>query len=124
MKAILISLIVTLGGSFSSAAVDKMVSKRAVSETSEGQAVFLDVRENEEVSQGRIKGSLVFPTSRIPSSEWDKFLTSLNKEKKIFVYCRSGRRAEKVTAELIKKGFKAENAGGLDELKKEGADTI
>jgi len=105
------------------AAVDKNMPKKAVNEFHNGHAVLLDVRENEEVAQGRVKGALVFPKSRIGTPEWDKFTASLKKDKPIYVYCRSGHRADSAVTELKKLGFNAENAGGLNDLKKEGAET-
>jgi rhodanese-related sulfurtransferase len=108
---------------FAHAAVDKSVTKKALAEFHDGTAVLLDVRENEEVAQGRVRGALVFPKSRMNTPEWEKFVASLNKEKPIYVYCRSGNRSAAVVSELKKLGFKAENAGGLRDLKREGAET-
>ncbi len=105
------------------AAVDQGSAKKAVAQFNEGEAVLIDVRENEEVAQGRVKGALVFPRSRLGTPEWQKFTASLQKDKQIYVYCRSGRRSEEVVTELAKLGFKAVNAGGLHDLKREGADT-
>lgn len=105
------------------AAVDKSVTKRALNEFGEGHALLLDVRENEEVAEGRVRGAITFPTSRRGTPEWERFVGSLHKDKKIYVYCRSGRRSEDVVAELRKRGFKAENAGGITELRNEGAET-
>lgn len=111
------------GASSVSAAVDRGVTKKAVEQFQNGQAVLLDVRENQEVATGRVKGALVFPKSRMSTPEWRKFTASLNKDKSIFVYCRSGQRSASVVEELKKLGFKAENAGGLNDLKSEGAET-
>ena len=105
------------------AAVDTNMTRKAVSEFQSGAAVLLDVRENEEVAAGRVKGALVFPKSRLGTADWEKFTASLKKDKPIYVYCRSGRRSEEVVGELRKLGFKAESAGGLNDLKKEGAET-
>jgi rhodanese-related sulfurtransferase len=104
-------------------AADSIVAKKAVTEFNKGDAVLLDVRENNEVERGRVKGALVFPKSKIGGAEWKDFVASLNKEKMIYTYCAKGGRADAVAKELRKKGFRAENAGGLDDLKKEGAVT-
>ena len=108
---------------FAFAAVDKSISRKALSDFHDGTGVLLDVRENDEVAAGRVKGSLTFPKSRVGSAQWDKFVASLHKEKPIYVYCRTGRRSEEVVKELRAKGFAAENAGGLSDLQKEGAET-
>ncbi len=105
------------------AAVDRNTTKKALTQFQSGKAVLLDVRENQEVATGRVRGALVFPKSLMDTPEWRKFTASLNKDKAIFVYCRSGRRSASVVEELKKLGFKAENAGGLNDLKSEGADT-
>ena len=105
------------------AAVDRNTTKKALAQFQSGKAVLLDVRENQEVATGRVRGALVFPKSQMATTEWRKFTASLNKDKPVFVYCRSGQRAVSVVKELKKLGFKAENAGGLTDLKSEGADT-
>jgi phage shock protein E len=105
------------------AAVDRNTTKKALTQFQSGKAVLLDVRENQEVATGRVRGALVFPKSRMDTPEWRKLTASLNKDKAIFVYCRSGQRSVSVVEELKKLGFKAENAGGLNDLKSEGADT-
>lgn len=98
-------------------------AKQAMTEFNQGEAVLLDVRENEEVARGRVRGALVFPKSKIGTPEWDRFVGSLDKEKVIYTYCRSGRRSDAVAAELRKRGFRSQNAGGLTELQSVGAIT-
>jgi len=117
------TLIIALLFSTTAFATDPHIIKKALAETSQGDALLLDVRENREVARGRVKGALVFPTSKVGSKEWDNFVSSLNKEKTIYIYCAVGGRSEKVAKELRKRGFRAHNAGGIDDLRKEGADT-
>ncbi len=55
------------------------------------------------------------PTSKIEANdpEVQEFLASLDKDKTVIVYCRTGRRAAKFVDLLIQHGFKAENLGGF-----------
>lgn len=99
-------------------------AKQAIEDTQQDKAVLLDVRESKEINAtGRVKGALTFPTSKVGTAEWDDFVASLPKDKKIYTYCAKGGRAEKVSNELKKRGYQAVNAGGIDDLKKAGAVT-
>lgn len=83
-----------------------------------GKAVLIDVREKEELQDGMVKGAKWFPLSKIENdSNWKKEFTPIAKDKKIFLYCRSGRRSEKVEALLKELKFDAENIGGYQDLK-------
>jgi rhodanese-related sulfurtransferase len=81
--------------------------------------ILLDVRTQEEyVSDGRIEGSVLIPLAQL-----QKNLIRLEayKEKKIFVYCRSGNRSVNASRILGDNGFKAYNvSGGINEWKSEG----
>lgn len=100
---------------------DFVPAKKAVSEVQSHQAVFLDVREPAEYTKGEVKGALSFPMSKVGSPEWQKFLATLPKDKPVYTYCERGYRASKVAEELRKHGFKAESAGGLNDLRGAGA---
>ena len=72
--------------------------------------LFLDVRTRQEfVNEGRIKNALLIPVSVL-----ERRLAELDqhKEKKIIVYCRSGRRSQIATDILIKNNFNAFNMDG------------
>ena len=72
--------------------------------------LFLDVRtHNEFVNEGRIKNGLLIPVKVL-----ERRLTELeqHREKKIIVYCRSGRRSQIATDILIKNNFNAFNMDG------------
>lgn len=72
--------------------------------------LFLDVRTRQEfVSEGRIKNALLIPVNVL-----ERRLTELYqyKEKKIIVYCRSGRRSKIATDILIDNNFIAFNMDG------------
>jgi adenylyltransferase/sulfurtransferase len=54
----------------------------------EGDAVLVDVREQEEVDVDSIDGMI-----HMPLSEFENFLDELPEDKDIVFYCRSGRRS-------------------------------
>ena len=72
--------------------------------------LFLDVRTRQEfVNEGRIKNALLIPVSVL-----ERRLAELDqhKEKKIIVYCRSGRRSQIATDILINNNFNVFNMDG------------
>lgn len=79
------------------------------------KVIVLDVREEQEISQGMVKGAKWVPTSKIAAQheDWQQFLNQLDKNKEIYVYCRSGGRASKVVEILKSNGYKAKNMGGF-----------
>ena len=84
-----------------------------------GEAVMIDVREKDEVKSGIIKEAKWFPLSKISNDKnWKNEFTKIVDGKKIFLYCRSGRRSEKVMTILKENGITSENIGGHEELKK------
>lgn len=76
----------------------------AVRRMNHDDAVVLDVREDQEFSEGHIVNAL-----HIPVGVLDKRLDELeaHKDKPIIVYCRSGDRAARASATLHKQGFTA-----------------
>jgi phage shock protein E len=75
-----------------------------------GTAQLIDVREPEEYAEGHVENSLLIPLGDIESGELD----FIDKDKKIYIYCRSGRRAEIAKTILQNQGYEnVENIGGL-----------
>lgn len=71
--------------------------------------ILLDVRTPSEFNESHIGGALL-----IPLSELENRLEELDKDKKIIVYCRSGRRSADACAILAEHGFDAYNMlGGI-----------
>jgi rhodanese-related sulfurtransferase len=93
----------------------------ALPKVQSNKAVVVDVREPDEVSAGKVKNALVFPTSKLGSPEWEKFVASLPKDKEIYTYCQRGGRADKVAEALRDKGFRASSTGGFQDWVKAGA---
>ena len=83
------------------------------------ESILIDVREKEEVDLGMIKGAKWVPLSKTDLSTLKKIKKDYNK-KTLYVYCRSGTRAEKFITLLKSVGLKAENLGGYEELKEKG----
>jgi rhodanese-related sulfurtransferase len=66
-------------------------------------AVLLDVRTPEEVSQGKIQGSVNIDFN---NTDYKKDMESLDKDKTYFVYCAKGGRSSKAYAIMKSSGFK------------------
>lgn len=75
---------------------------QAVKLMNNDDSVVLDVREDNEVRDGKIQGA-----KHIPLAQLDKRITELekSKDKPILVYCRSGNRSTHACATLSKHGF-------------------
>ena len=76
----------------------------------EDNAVLLDVRTDEEFSEGHIEGSL-----NLPIGEIDRAATVIpDKSVPIYVYCRSGNRSARAAAYLKRNGYtKVNDIGGI-----------
>lgn len=86
-----------------------------------GKVVIIDVREKGEIDEGMLPGAKWIPLSKIQSeNNWDKeFKEIAGDNKKVYLYCRSGGRAEKVRQLLKDKGISAANLGGYESLSKQ-----
>lgn len=82
----------------------------------EKEYIIVDVRTSDEYLESHIKGAI-----NIPYDEIDKNV-SLDKDKNIFVYCRSGARSKQAYDTLIKLGYTVYDLGALSniDLEKEG----
>lgn len=84
-------------------------------------ATLVDVREKDEVEDGKITSALVFPfSSASDSAVWADFTSKLPKDKPVVLYCASGGRAQRLGERLAKEGFQVRNAGGYSALAKAG----
>ncbi|WP_067730836.1 rhodanese-like domain-containing protein [Oceanobacillus damuensis] len=69
--------------------------------------VVIDVREDEEVAQGKIKNAKHIPLGSIPEAAPD-----LDKNKDYIMVCRSGKRSMNASEYLSEQGFKVINMKG------------
>ncbi|RYG73496.1 rhodanese-like domain-containing protein [Lentibacillus lipolyticus] len=67
----------------------------------------IDVREDDEVAQGKIPGAKHIPLGEIPER-----LDEMDKEKHYYMVCRSGGRSGKASEFLQEKGYDVTNVDG------------
>jgi rhodanese-related sulfurtransferase len=92
----------------------------AVRDVRAGDAALLDVRTDEEVAAGRAPAAVHLPLDRIEAGE----LPDVAKGRKLYVYCRTGRRAEVAVAALREAGYRdVTNIGGLSDWERAGGST-
>lgn len=79
---------------------------------SDEQIIVLDVRTKEEYESGHIPNAILIPADNL-QEEAEHILK--DKERPIFVYCRSGTRSATASNILVKLGYsKVHNLGGLN----------
>ena len=66
-------------------------------------AILLDVRRADEYNAGHIANAILLDVT--DSIGFSKGIELLEKNKNIYIYCRSGRRSQTATKYLIEKGF-------------------
>lgn len=92
----------------------------------EGKAVLVDIREPAEwLDTGVAAPAVLLPKSEFDEGrigQWKEFLAQAG-DKEIILYCRSGKRAGVLGAELLKEGRKVANAGGFKDWKEAGLPT-
>ena len=85
--------------------------------------VVLDVRTVAEFTEGHIKGAVIIDQGQ--SDFVEKAKSSLPIEKKIAIYCRSGRRSTNAAGKLAEVGYKCVNLkGGIIAWKEAGKPVI
>lgn len=79
---------------------------------------LVDVRTPKEVKQGAIESALF--VDFFDDAFTEKIIQKLNKEKPVYLYCRSGNRSGKACKILQEKGYEVYNVlGGFNQWKKE-----
>jgi rhodanese-related sulfurtransferase len=84
----------------SSGSQDELTNEKAKQMIDNGDVKVLDVRSEEEYSQGHIKGSLF-----IPLDELESRLDELDKNQSFLVVCRTGSRSSQAAEVLKSNGF-------------------
>lgn len=99
----------------------KMDKKEVVSKAINREIALIDVREDYEWEGGHIEGSINIPLGSINET----LLTQISKDKDVYVYCRSGARAENAKNILEGMGFeKVTNLGGVIEWEASGGELV
>ncbi len=70
-----------------------------------GEVFILDVRTQEEYASGHINGSTLLAVQDLPKQELVEKLKEIPRDRKILVYCRSGRRSAQASGILAENGF-------------------
>ncbi len=65
--------------------------------------ILLDVRRSDEFASGHIPGAVLFTNELMTKASAEKLLP--NKNQRIFVYCRSGRRSKEASQKLVDYGY-------------------
>ena len=65
--------------------------------------ILLDVRRPDEFAAGHIPGAVLFTNELMTKADAEKLLQ--NKNQRIFVYCRSGRRSKEASQKLVDYGY-------------------
>jgi rhodanese-related sulfurtransferase len=71
-------------------------------EITEGSAQLVDVRELEEWNEGHVEGAILAPLTQLNQ---DVIPDTLDKEKKLYLYCRSGSRVHMAAPIFEEHGF-------------------
>lgn len=92
-------------------------ANKAYDQYLDGKAVFIDIREEEELSSGLVKDALWLPLSRLEQEGWIEKLKKLSENKELFFYCRSGGRVANLQNYLRQYGIASKNLGGFESIK-------
>jgi rhodanese-related sulfurtransferase len=89
---------------------EDLTPRRVAEMLGDGQAQLVDVRRPDEVEAGRIAGATHIELDRLPAEAG-----SLDRERPLVFYCRSGSRSALATDAFRASGYNAYNmAGGLE----------
>ncbi len=87
----------------------------------QGQTPIIDVRTESEYRQGRVQGAIHIPYDEIASRI---NAVAPNRDARIVLYCRSGRRSGIAEQSLRRLGYtQIENKGGLEDMRRAGYPT-
>jgi rhodanese-related sulfurtransferase len=104
-------------------AVEKISPADSFQKVNAKEAVLFDVREESEIkAEGKAAPAGWLPKSSVDAKDavFKKTVASLNKDKNVIFYCRSGKRSELVALEFEKLGYKTLNMGAFSDWKEAG----
>jgi rhodanese-related sulfurtransferase len=125
MKLIQIMISVLFLISCSASTPSKKTIKEAYEKVLSDKAIFLDVRESDEVNQGVIKNARWIPLSSLQENQTITLnqVKELTQDKEIYIYCRSGKRSGIFVKTLKENGIISQNIGGFSDLQSLGLPT-
>jgi phage shock protein E len=106
--------------SLMAASIPTIGPKEAFEMVKQNRAVFVDVRETEELKSGMVKGAIMLPLSLMNTDAFEEMIQSLPTDKTLILYCKSGRRAGIMGPELDKRGYPVLNMGGFEAARNTG----
>jgi phage shock protein E len=118
-----ILLLFMLAAALTSSAQDTIkgsgkTSEQLIQEFQKGKAYLIDVRTPEEYQAGHLDYS---KNINIKSGDFKQQISKLDKNKPVYLYCRSGNRSGQAADSLGTLGFKTYyNIGGFEQLKAAG----
>ena len=105
-----ITLLLVAGTAFADSPIGDLSVNEFKALVDSGEGILLDVRTPKEVAQGKIPGASVL---NIYDENFERKLNFMQKDKPIYVYCRSGVRSVKASRILAGAGFtRIENVEG------------
>lgn len=124
MKKIILALIVFTGVLVLFAQTNPIIQNtnetaaQIVKKVEKGDAYLIDVRTPEEYQAGHLNNS---KNINIKSGDFKQQISKLDKNKPVYLYCRSGNRSGQAVDTLSTLGFKTYyNIGGFEQLKAAG----
>ena len=81
---------------------------------------LVDVRTPEEFNTSHAKDAINVPLADIQKGDYSK----IDKNRAVYVYCRSGNRSTQAKIVLDKAGYRVINIGGLQDFKNQGGTVI
>lgn len=107
------------------ARADGLSAPEAMRLVREANAMFVDVREWDEIEGGIVSGAFWLPSSTLQKmpEAGNKLLALLPKDRELLIYCRSGARSKRAVSFLVSRGYRAKNIGGFANLKAAGLKT-
>lgn len=97
---------------------NKMNGKEFISKYKANEDIIIDVRTNSEFSEGHLNDA---KNIDVNDDNFEKNISSLDKKKTYYLYCRSGNRSSKALKIMQKLGFtKVFNLGAYQDLVNEG----